>query len=92
MQVTVLLDDVSSGPQHEMKSIGQNDIRIDIEKLSRRQSLDRAVGSNWHKCGRALHLLKAEHPVRAFHREPTQRIAWHSRAGLTTYLSARESI
>ena len=59
----MLLDDVSSGPQHEMKGIAQNDIRIDIEKLSRRQSLDRAVGSNWHKCGRAhCSSGKAEHP------------------------------
>ncbi len=59
----MLLDDVGSGPQHEMKGIAQDDIRIDIEKLSRRQALNRAVGSNWHECGRA-HCAsgKAEHP------------------------------
>ena len=51
VKVAVRLDDVSTGPQPEVKGVTKNDLGADLGDVPRQHAFDRAVGANRHKRG-----------------------------------------
>jgi hypothetical protein len=50
VQIAMLADDISAGPQHQMKSISQNDLGTGSHEFLRRHGFDRAISTHRHEC------------------------------------------
>jgi len=49
MQIPMLADDLRAGPQHQMKSVAQDDLGPRIPQFLRGHGLDRTVGTHGHE-------------------------------------------
>ena len=54
MQAAVFLKHLRAGPQHQVKSVSQDDLAAHLLQFFRRHALDRAVGADGHE-GRGVY-------------------------------------